>query len=50
MWHDYRFSQGNKATKKPKSIGACVGVYVCVVREGWSKVEKEVIRQHRESS
>ena len=38
--------------KKHKGIGVCVGV--CVgwggVGEGWSKFEKEVIRQRRESS
>ena len=50
MWHDYQFSQRNKAAKKHKVIWVCVCVCVCGMGEGWSKFEKEMIRQLRESS
>ena len=34
MWHDYQFSQRNKAAKKHEGIGVCVGMCVGWVRVG----------------
>ena len=34
IWHDYQFSQRNKAVKKHKGIGVCVGV----CWGGWGRV------------
>ena len=50
MWHDYPFTQRNKAAKRIGVLGLCGCVSVCVCGggggrvEGWSKFEKEVIR------
>ena len=48
-WHDYPFTQRNKAAKSMAVLGLCECGSVWGV-EGWSKFEKEVIRQRRESS
>ena len=54
MWHHYPFAQRNKAAKSMGVLGLCWCVSVCGGGggggvEGWSKFEKEVIRQRRES-
>ena len=49
MWHDYPFTQRNKAAKSMGVLGLC-GCVSVLGMEGWSKFKKEVIRQRRESS